>query len=317
MSATDPGPAGRFEIAREPADVPFARFYENYYLQERPVIVAGAGADWPARRRWTADYLARALADEPTAVAANLWYWMGSGALERDYAVPGIVGRLYARDECLPRGKNLRIWVHPAGNLTEWHNDVNMVHIFYVQVTGRKDWTLLSPQTPPRCYPFSYYAIIDGSGERLLDGRTYTKFTLEEGDMLYLPPCWFHRVQSRGAENISMNWAMTGRKTRVMSAALARELEIYALQDRLMGSRFRLVRAAFDKVYFAIPDYLRYRWNYAEPIDAPYVPGGAALFRRVLAELAAIGPTLVHAGKARAALGALKPVRPLARAAGE
>jgi len=311
MTTDERNPNGYFPIPRESADLSFPQFRDRYFEPEQPVVIEGVASHWAARTRWNADYLVRALSKEPTAIAGDLWYWVDNGALPDDFAPPEIVQRLTDGDECFPRNKNVRIWVHEGGNVTPWHYDVDLVNIFNVQVTGSKEWFLLSPEKPPRCYPWGNFALIDRPAERMLDGRVHTRFVLNEGDMLYLPPSWFHRVASREAENTSLNWAMTKRKTSVVSAAMAREIEMYALQNTLARHRWAAVRKAFDVAYFAVPDFLRIRWHYDEMIETPYAPGAAALWKRFLAELAALGPTLRHAGKARAAMRAASYVRRL------
>lgn len=311
MTTDERSPDGYFPIAREGADLSFRDFHERYFVPEQPVIIEGVGAGWPARNRWTSDYLVRALSREPSAIAGDLWYWVDNGAMPDDFAPPELVQQLTNGDDCFPRNKNVRIWVHAGGNDTPWHYDVDLVNIFNVQVTGSKEWFLLSPQAPPRCYPWGNFAIIDRPAERMVDGRVHTRFTLHEGDMLYLPPSWFHRVVSCEAENIALNWAMTKRKTSVVSAAMAREIEMYALQNYLAQHRWAFVRKAFDRIYFAVPDFLRIRWHYDEMIETPYIPGAGALWKRLFAELAALGPTLRHAGKARAAMRRASYVRRL------
>lgn len=311
MSADERMSRGYFPIARESADIPFDRFYRQYYEAERPVIIEGVSTDWPARHKWTADYLHRALSDEPTATASTLWYWLDRGALEDDYDTPAFIEKIYQLGDVFPRSQNLRIWLHPRGNVSPWHYDTNFVNVFNVQVTGRKEWTLLAPDTPPGCYPFSFYGVVDGRGDDLLRGRSHTRFTLEEGDMIFVPPCWFHNVVSSGDENISLNWIMTKTATSVRSVAMERELEIYAIQHYFMKHRSELVRKLFDRFYFAIPGFLRYRWRYDSLIETPYAPRRIDLWMRVLKELAALGPTLVHSGKAYATVRGIRAVRRL------
>lgn len=316
MNAHPETEEGYFPIAREGPALSFERFCELYYLPERPVVIEGVAAGWPARGLWTAAHLRRALAAEPSATAGALWYWMNRGALADDYATPPFIEALFNSGKGFPRSQELRIWVHPEGNVSPWHYDTNMVNVFNAQVTGRKEWFLLSPETPPECYPFSFYAVIDGRGEAILRGRKHTRFVLNEGDMVYVPPCWFHKVISLGPENISLNWVTTNRQTAVRSPAMARELEIYTIQHYFRTHPRAWVRALFDRIYFTIPAFLRYRWRYDELIDTPYRPGRAALWKRVFRELAALGPTLRHAARARAALRAVRGVPRLEKPTG-
>lgn len=295
-----------FSIARESADISFKAFYEKYYQTEQPVIIEGISAAWPARSKWTSDYLRDALSYEPSARASTLWYWLDKGALESDYATPQFIEKLYELDKGFPRSQNLRIWNHPIGNVSPWHYDTNMVNVFNVQVTGRKEWSLLSPETPPASYPFSFYAIMDGRDDQIFRDRIHTQFTLNAGDMIYVPPCWFHKVVSCEAENISLNWIITNRKTSINSPGMNRELEIYTIQFYFKNHKSEFVRKLFDKIYFSIPDFLRYRWRYDELIDTPHSPSRFDLWKRVFKELASLGRSLVYAHKAYAAVRGVK-----------
>lgn len=305
--------SGFFEVAREQADLSFATFLERYYKTEQPVIIEGTSGRWPAKHRWTADYLQRALADDPRAKASALWYWLDTGAMSDDYAVPEIINALYGADLALPRTENLRIWVHEAGNVSPVHFDANMINIFNVQVTGSKEWVLFSPRTPLQCYPFSNYAIIRGNEAALLEGRIHTRFVLRTDDMLYIPPCWSHKVTALEQENISLNWVMTNRHTDVSTAGMEREQEIYTLQLLFRRHRYAWVRAAFEKFYFALPSFIRYRWRYPDFIETPHQPGAWMLCKRVLKELAALPSAILNADKAYKVLKNVAPVRPLKR----
>ena len=112
----------------------------------------------------------------------------------------------------------VNVWIGTAGMTTPTHYD--LVHNLYVQVTGRKRFILFSPQNFfdlsvfPVNHPASRQSQIDLDGwddesySNLNQGTDWQKFKqgvesgtikvweaiLEPGQVLYIPPCWFHHV---------------------------------------------------------------------------------------------------------------------------
>ncbi len=300
-----------FEIARENADISFDNFCKRYYDTEQPVIIENVGYDWPARKRWNEAYIREKLAKEPTAKAASLWYWMERETLNDDYQSPEIINKLLDSTEVFPRTEIMRIWLHHKGNISSWHYDANMVNVFNVQVTGRKEWLLVSPDTPLACYPFINFAVMDGNDEKNLRNKVVSRFMLNEGDMLYIPPLWFHKVIACEEENISVNWIFTKKETSVTSKTLIRELERYFLQEYLSGHRFNWVQNAFKTFNANIPGYLRWKWRYPEMIKTPVNRRRLPLIRRTLDELVVLGKVLRHASKISPYIDSLKPIKKL------
>ncbi len=302
-----------FEIAREPADISFEDFCRRYYDTEQPVIIENVGVNWPARKRWHESYLRQKLSQETSAKAASLWYWMERNTLKEDYQTPAIIDQLIDSNNVFPRTEIMRIWLHHKGNISSWHYDANMVNVFNVQVTGRKQWLLVSPDTPLACYPFINFAVMDGNDEKNLRNKVCSQFYLEEGDMLYIPPLWFHKVISCRQENISLNWIFTKKQTSVVSKTLKRELERYFLQEYLSGHRFQWVQNGFKALNTRIPGYLRWKWRYPEMIKTPVKRRRFPLIRRTLNEMAVLAKVLRHAGKISPYIASLKPVKKLER----
>lgn len=304
---------GFFEIAREGSDISFASFVQRYYQSEQPVIIENVGKKWPAIQLWTEDYIREKLSKESTAKAASLWYWMEKGTLDKDYETPEIINQFLDSPEVFPRTELMRIWIHQQGNVSSWHYDANMVNVFNIQVTGKKEFVLVSPETPLDCYPFTSFAIMDDNDERIFRKKIYTRATLNEGDMLYIPPLWFHKVFSLGAENINLNWIFTKKETSVLSKTLTRELERYSLQTYLSTHRYQWVQKAFQNANAKIPGYLRWKWRYPEMIRTPQLPRRLSLLRRTLNELSVLGKVLWHAKKIQPYIDNLRPVKKLER----
>jgi len=304
---------GYFEIAREPASISFETFTRKYYQTETPVIIENIAKDWPAISHWNEDYIREKLSNVSTAKAASLWYWMEKGCLDEDYETPEIVEQLLSSDDVFPRTELMRIWAHKKGNISSWHYDANMVNVFNVQMTGRKEWLLVSPETPLTCYPFTSFAVMDNNDKKVFTKKTYTQLTLNQGDMLYIPPLWFHKVISLEKENLNLNWIFTKKQTEVTSTTLKRELDRYALQTYLSEHRFQWVQKTFDKINQNIPGYLRWKWRYPEMIQTPIKPRFLGLIRLTLKEIRSLGKVFWHANKIEPYLQSIRSIKKLDR----
>jgi ribosomal protein L16 Arg81 hydroxylase len=91
------------------------------------------------------------------------------------------------------------------GVTTPFHYD--LLHNFYVQIYGRKHFALVSPddhlamQVYPRVHPSTRmsklaWARVCANREQtaILRNLTIYEVTLEPGQVLYIPPYWWHRV---------------------------------------------------------------------------------------------------------------------------
>lgn len=297
MGHTDKNTSGYFEIAREPSTISFESFWNNYVAIEKPVIIENVGSDWPANTLWSESYLQKRLAEEPSAKAAFLWYWMEKNALSEDYRIPDIVDKAVDDHTVFPRSQMMRIWVHKQGNLSSWHYDSNMASVFNVQITGRKKWSLISPDTPLPCYPYTNFAILDGKGDKVFRKKVYARFDLNPGEMLYLPPLWFHQVEAYEEENINLNWVFTKQETQVISATFKREFERYYLAYYFSRHPVQFYRTIFQKLNALLPNYMRIKWQYPELIGSPYKPTLVSLLIRILKEALLVVKVLVHLNK--------------------
>ena len=304
---------GYFEIAREPASISLATFKEKYYLSETPVIIESIGENWPALSLWSEDYIREKLSKDTSAKAASLWYWMEKGTLDQDYDTPEIIDQLLCSDDIFPRTELMRIWAHKQGNVSSWHYDANMVNVFNVQMTGKKEWLLVSPKTPLTCYPFTSFAVMDNNDENIFKNKTYTQVILNKGDMLYIPPLWFHKVTSLDAENLNLNWIFTKKHTEIKTKTLVRELDRYALQSYLSKHRYQWVKDSFAKMNQNIPGYLRWKWRYPTMIETPVKPRLFALIRLTLNELKSLAKVAWHANKINPYLDSIRSIKKLDR----
>lgn len=86
----------------------------------------------------------------------------------------------------------------------------------FLQVSGRKTWTMISPKYKHRLYLWHdqkpMYGLCLGGRVTLPCVPRY-QITLEPGDLLYVPPWWFHEINNikEEGEEYSLNWAIATR----------------------------------------------------------------------------------------------------------
>lgn len=190
------------------------RFHDGYFLKRRPVIVPGAARAMSAFARWTDTYLQEVLAglrpmvrfDDGrlgripiesflTYLAAPQRFSSSYGAmyLTDFYVKPGFGDprlEILAADAAFPlwRGGPMAEWISmyagPAGTSTPWHQDIFCTHTWLAQLRGEKLWRLCPPH-------------LDPLGSADLDDCQLQEAVLAAGDLIYLPPDWWHEVQNR------------------------------------------------------------------------------------------------------------------------
>jgi hypothetical protein len=277
--------SGYFEIPRVGADISFEEFKEKYWDPEQPVIIQGVADNWPAKN-WSNEELYQKLCDEPSATAAVYWYWVNRQALTDDFDMPDIVDKCIDSPNTFHRNKHVRIFIHDEENMTHWHYDANMVNVLNAQVSGAKEWYIVSPETPMPSTPFTNFALERDNDPSALQGKKYSHFILNAGEMLYLPPVWYHNVKSISDNTISLNWLFTKKQTNVEGEGIKRELERYLIQSSFAENRFAIIRYLTRQVYKIVPDYLIWRWRYDEMIETSYNITWWDLVKRVFKEIA-------------------------------
>ncbi|GMJ07106.1 Jumonji C domain-containing protein 30, jumonji domain containing 5 [Hibiscus trionum] len=211
-------------------------FLCEYFLLGSPVIITDCMAHWPATTRWNdADYLRRVAGDRTVPVEVGKNYicsdWKQelitfSDFLERVQSngcrskVPTYLAQHQLFDQindlskdisipeyCYAGGGELRslnAWFGPAGTVTPLHHDPH--HNILAQVVGKKYVRLYSSLYSEELYPYSE-TMLHNSSQVDLDNIEEVKFPkvrdlefidciLVEGEMLYIPPKWWHYVRS-------------------------------------------------------------------------------------------------------------------------
>ncbi len=109
------------------------------------------------------------------------------------------------------RDKSINIWIGGSGSTAQTHYDAT--HNMYIQLRGTKRFRLFEPAAwrflnlYPYLHPYSRQSQIEIE-QVPLEGHYVGPFdiTLHEGDILYIPPYWFHHVEAIGNEtSISIN----------------------------------------------------------------------------------------------------------------
>lgn len=229
-------------------------FLSEYFLSGSPVIITDCMAHWPARTNWIdLDYLKRVAGDRTVPVEVGKNYlcqdWKQelipfSQFLERiqsngsSASVPTYLAQHQLFDQinelrndiCIPdycfvgggELRSLNAWFGPAGTVTPLHHDPH--HNILAQVVGKKYIRLYPASLSEELYPYSE-TMLCNSSQVDLDNIDETKFPkvrdleffdciLDEGEMLYIPPKWWHYVRSLSISfSVSFWWSDGGSST--------------------------------------------------------------------------------------------------------
>jgi hypothetical protein len=223
------------DVTRVPS-LPPDEFLAGYYAANRPVVLLDFARGWKAVT-WTPESLKLALGDEPIEVMSGRErderYEVNA---ERHRSTIGFgdyvdrvqaVGRsndiyLVANNDLLGKAAaaslwddfdpgsppleretahgNTFLWFGPAGTVTPLHHDV--MNVLFVQLYGRKRFTLIAPGYTPRVYnEIGVYADVDPENPDYVRhpefrGVPTAELVLKPGDTLFLPVGWWHRVES-------------------------------------------------------------------------------------------------------------------------
>jgi hypothetical protein len=211
-----------------------ATFLRDHLAAEQPVVLEGAAAHWPCMDRWTPEFFSQRFGDEPIRLLQMGPEDTGAGRYEsvetilsdalqrleegnRAYCrfLPTLMeypemqadldmAWLRARRGTLSTGGNLHLFIGGAGTSTGLHSAVSTN--LFVQVLGKKRWTLYSPSWTPLLEPpmdraMYFWSTFDPEAPdydafpacRHLRGY---EVELGPGDVLFNPPFWWHKVSN-------------------------------------------------------------------------------------------------------------------------
>uniref|UniRef100_A0A0E0QL04 JmjC domain-containing protein n=1 Tax=Oryza rufipogon TaxID=4529 RepID=A0A0E0QL04_ORYRU len=209
-------------------------FIRDYFLCESPVILSGYIDHWPARTKWKdIRYLERIAGDRTVPVeelitfsqflemmwssdcSANLTYLAQHPLFDQ---IKELREDIMVPEYCNAGGgelQKLNAWFGPEGTVTPLHHD--LYHNLFAQVLGRKYFRLYSASISNDLYPHRE-TMLSNISQVDLDNINVNEFPrtgdvefmdgiLEEGDLLYIPPKWWHYVRSLSTSfSVSFWW---------------------------------------------------------------------------------------------------------------
>ena len=134
-----------------------------------------------------------------------------------------------------PKHSSVNVWMGQPHVIAHCHYDG--YHNFYAQLYGTKKFTLFKPTNWPGLYPYPFlhpsHAQVqvnlsnfeDIDGFPLVQKAEALEITLQPGDLLYMPPLWFHHVESMEV-SISVNVWTDSQQTEVMERIFSLPLPI-------------------------------------------------------------------------------------------
>ncbi|RAL43085.1 hypothetical protein DM860_009867 [Cuscuta australis] len=225
-------------------------FLRDHFLTGSPVIIKDSMDHWPAKSKWSDLSYLRSIAGfrtVPVEVGKNYLCsdWKQelitfSEFLERiqsnGYAfaettylaqhqlfdqIQELKQDILIPDYCFAGGgeiRSLNAWFGPAGTVTPLHHDPH--HNILAQVVGKKYIRLYPATLSEELYPHTEKMLCNSSQVDLdnMDERQFPKMAelefqdciLEEGEMLYIPPRWWHYVRSLTTSfSVSFWWSNT------------------------------------------------------------------------------------------------------------
>ena len=167
-----------FEVPR--VERPSRReFEERFLFPQRPVIISGAMEGWPARERWTNDYLTekvgartvhpykpkKRLTDTPPMKLAEYIDLLAGAAISDGQLYAALLPIRTTLPELWPdvrfppfvdedKYREVNFWFGPGNNFTPLHYDP--ANNFLAQIRGRKQVILCPPREIARLYPFPF-----------------------------------------------------------------------------------------------------------------------------------------------------------------
>ncbi|KAK4482403.1 hypothetical protein RD792_009558 [Penstemon davidsonii] len=166
-------------------------FLQEHFVPGSPVIISDSMTHWPATDRWNdMNYLKKIAGFRTVPVEIK--------ELKQDIVIP---------DYCFAGGgeiRSLNAWFGPPGTVTPLHHDPH--HNILAQVVGKKYIRLYPASLSEELYPHTESMLsnssqidLDNIDEKEFPGVSNLEFVdciLEEGEMLYIPPKWWHYVRS-------------------------------------------------------------------------------------------------------------------------
>ena len=214
-------------------------FLADFFEPEQPILFKQI-----ARTESSAEALCRRLnariaADEARVSLQTLCWDVSPSVIEAICPIPRVVASALDPERVFVRERHVRLWFNREGHRTLWHYDGHSMHVFNLQLKGRKRWRIVAPETPLLCAPLTSFCMFD---DYALERRRSYEFETHEGDMVFIPRHWYHSVDSIDELNININWVMTPRRATPSNPTARREAELTWLKSRTRWAWPRSVR---------------------------------------------------------------------------
>ena len=209
-------------------DWPARSLWNPSYLRNRLLRLTGIYVN---RNRWFGPYydVTRPLAHlatrsnayetNATMTSVDFFHKLTAGPNSKHVYFSGEIEKLgnWAIDDVMPMDEfltlnpelaSVNVWMGQAGVIAHCHYDG--YHNFYTQLYGKKRFTLFRPSQWSRLYPYPFLHPSHAQCQVNLSDPDLSRFplvtranavevVLEPGDVLYMPPLWFHHVESISA----------------------------------------------------------------------------------------------------------------------
>lgn len=266
-----------------------ADFQQKYLKPRRPLVIKGLTKDWPAREKWTPEYLKQVVGDktvplydnskadpskpinssatempfdqyidliksQPTELRIFFFnIFKQAPELLNDIVIPkDLMGGFI---ESMPA-----MFFGGSNSVTFLHYDIDLPHIFHTHFGGRKHVILFENKWKRRlyCIPNATYALEDYDVANpdvkkfpALDGIEGTEVFLEHGDTLFMPTGYWHWMKYLdGSYSLSL---------RAWDASLSRKAaSVYNLA--IKGGLDSMLKMAFKKNYAGYREKLAIKW---------------------------------------------------------
>lgn len=138
-----------------------------------------------------------------------------------------------------PKRSSINAWIGQPHVIAHCHYDG--YHNFYAQLYGTKKFTLFKPSNWPGLYPYPFLHPSHAQAQVNVSDFSETvnfplvakvqavEVTLEPGDLLYMPPLWFHHVESMSV-SISVNVWTDSHQTEIMEKIFALALPVNEIE---------------------------------------------------------------------------------------
>jgi len=204
-------------------------FCQHYFRAGKPVVVTGAAKALPAFERWTDEYLASTLGNTLAKVRlgngemGHIPFQMflkylaapqvfsssrGPAYLVDFYLRPALGDAQRARlasDAAFPLERHaafaewVTIYAGPPHTSTAMHQDIFDTHTWLAELRGQKTWRLCAPDALE-----GRSGVLDAfDGSDL--GCDVWEAVLDPGDLIYLPPNWWHQVRNENSSTLALS----------------------------------------------------------------------------------------------------------------